>query len=96
MRAGDWSPVQWYDAKLAEAAAQVRQAPGLCQLTALCDMGPAGQGIRDAFEQVTDGIVDGRGCRRFRFRVHRASRVADECFRCGLAAEAGQSKRVVC
>ena len=55
VRAGDWSPVQWYDPQLAEAAAQVRQASGLCQLSALHDMGPAGQRIRDAFEQVTDG-----------------------------------------
>ncbi len=55
VRAGDWSPVQWYDPKLAEAAAQVREASGMCQLSALYDMGPAGQRIRDAFQQVTDG-----------------------------------------
>ena len=59
VRAGDWSPVQWYDPKLAEVAGQIRQAPGLCQLTALYDMGPAGQRIRDAFEQVTDGSSTG-------------------------------------
>ena len=59
VRAGDWSPVQWYDPKLAEAAGQIRQAPGLCQLTALYDMGPAGRRIRDAFEQVTDGSSRG-------------------------------------
>ncbi len=55
VRAGDWSPVQWYDPKLAEAAAQVREASGLCQLSALYDMGPDGRRVRDAFEQVTDG-----------------------------------------
>ena len=55
VRAGDWSPVQWFDPKLAEAAAQVREAPGLCQLNAVYDMGPAGQRIRDAFQPVTDG-----------------------------------------
>ena len=59
VRAGDWSPVQWYDPKLAEAAGQIRQAPGLSQLTALYDMEPAGQRIRDAFEQVTDGSSTG-------------------------------------
>ncbi len=55
VRAGDWAPVQWYDPKLAEAAAQVREASGLCQLSALYDMGPDGRRVRDAFEQVTDG-----------------------------------------
>ena len=58
--AGDWSPVQWFDPKLAEAAAQVREAPGLCQLNAVYDMGPAGQRIRDAFQPVTDGSFHGR------------------------------------
>ena len=55
VRAGDWSPVQWFDPKLAEAATQIREVSGLCQLNALYDMGPAGQRIRDAFERVTDG-----------------------------------------
>ena len=54
MQAGDWSPVQWFDPKLAEAALQIRAASGLCQLNALYDMGPAGRRIRDAFERVTD------------------------------------------
>ncbi len=59
VRAGDWSPVQWYDPQLAEAAALVREASGLCQLSAFYDMGPAGQRIRDTFEQVTDGSSTG-------------------------------------
>ena len=46
VRVGDWSPVQWFDPKLAEAALQIRAASGLCQLNALYDMGPAGQRIR--------------------------------------------------
>ena len=59
VRAGDWSPVQWYDPRLAEAAAQIRGAPGLCRLSELYDMGPAGQRIRDAFEPVKDGSSTG-------------------------------------
>ena len=59
VRVGDWSPVQWFDPKLAEAALQIRAASGLCQLNALYDMGPAGQRIRDAFEHVTDGSSTG-------------------------------------
>ena len=59
VRAGDWSPVQWFDPKLAEAALQIRAASGLCQLNALYDMGPAGQRIRDAFEHVKDGSSTG-------------------------------------
>ena len=55
VRAGDWSPVQWFDPRLAEAAAELRAASGLCRLDALYNMGPAGQRIRDAFERVTDG-----------------------------------------
>lgn len=59
VRAGDWSPVQWFDPRLAEAAVEIRQGAGLCRLNELYDMGPAGQRIRDAFEQVTDGTVTG-------------------------------------
>ena len=59
VRAGDWSPVQWYDPKLAEAAAEIRETAGLCRLNELYDMGPAGQRIRDAFEPVTDGSSTG-------------------------------------
>ena len=59
VRDGDWSPVQWYDPKLAEAAAEIRETTGLCRLNELYDMGPAGQRIRDAFEPVTDGSSTG-------------------------------------
>ena len=55
VRDGDWSPVQWFDPQLAEAARQIPAAAGLCRLKALYKMGPAGQRIRDAFEPVTDG-----------------------------------------
>ena len=55
VRAGDWSPVQWFDPRLAEAAAELRAASGLCRLDALYNMGPDGRRIRDAFERVTDG-----------------------------------------
>lgn len=59
MRAGDWSPVQWFDPKLAEAAARISAAAGLCRLDALYEMGPAGRRIRDAFGRVTDGSATG-------------------------------------
>ncbi len=55
VRAGDWSPVQWFDPRLAEAATGLRAASGLCRLDVLYKMGPAGRRIRDAFERVTDG-----------------------------------------
>ena len=60
MRAGDWSPVQWFDPKLAEAAARIPAAAGLCRLDALYEMGPAGQRIRDAFERVDRRVGDGK------------------------------------
>ena len=59
VQAGDWSPVQWFDPRLAQAAAEIREAPGLCRLREVYDMGPAGQRIRDAFEPVTDGWSTG-------------------------------------
>ena len=51
VRAGDWSPVQWFDSKLAEAATQLRAGSGLCRLDALYEIGLR---LRDAFERVTD------------------------------------------
>ena len=56
----DWSPVQWFDPKLAAAAAELRAESGLCRLAALYRLGPAGQRIRDAFERVTDGSTTER------------------------------------
>ncbi len=55
VRAGDWSPVQWFDPGLAEAVAEMRVAPGLCRLDETYGMGPAGRRVWDAFERVTDG-----------------------------------------
>ena len=51
VRAGDWSPVQWFDPKLAEAATEIQAASGLCRLDALYKIGLR---LRDAFERVTD------------------------------------------
>ena len=59
VRAGDWSPVQWFDRRLAQAVAEIREAPGLYRLEEMYDMGPDGRRIRDAFEPVTDGPSTG-------------------------------------
>ena len=59
VQAGDWSPVQWFDPKLAEAALQIREASGLCQLNALYDMEPAGQRSRVSYP-----VSDSMSCRR--------------------------------
>ena len=59
VREGDWSPVQWYDAELAEAAAKIREGSRLRRLGTLHEMGPSGRRIRDAFERVGDGASTG-------------------------------------
>ena len=59
VREGDWSPVQWYDAELAKAAAKIREGSRLRRLGTLHEMGPSGRRIRDAFERVGDGASTG-------------------------------------
>ena len=51
VRDGDWSPVQWFDGRLAEISHQLRNASTLVPLGSVFDVGPAGQRIQDAFEK---------------------------------------------
>jgi len=62
MRAGDWTPVQWYDGSLAEAARQIEDSPELEPLSARHAVGPAGRRIQDAFRRCdpdAPGAVEG-------------------------------------
>ena len=51
MRAGDWTPVQWYDASLAEAAREIEDSPELEPLSVRHKVGPHGRRIQDAFRR---------------------------------------------
>ena len=55
MRAGDWSPIQWYDSGLAAATHDIIQAPGMKRAIDLYDFGSPGQSTRDEFEKVPPG-----------------------------------------
>ena len=58
VRAGDWTPAQWYDGALAETAWDV-EANALLEPAALrFEIGPAGRRIQDAYE-VCDGEQPG-------------------------------------
>ena len=50
VRAGDWSPVQWYDPSLAEEMLRLESSPLLEPAGQRHEIGPAGQRIRDAYE----------------------------------------------
>ena len=50
VRAGDWSPVQWYDPDLAGEILHLESSPLLEQAGQHHEIGPAGQRIRDAYE----------------------------------------------
>ena len=52
--AGDWTPVQWYDGTLGEAAAELEANVRLEPAGRRFEIGPAGQRIQDAYE-VCDG-----------------------------------------
>ncbi len=51
VRAGDWTPVQWYDGSLAADARWIQQSSNLDPIDQHYDIGPAGQRIRDAFRE---------------------------------------------
>ena len=51
MRAGDWSPIQWYDSGLATATHDIIQATGMKRAVDLYAFG-SGRSIRDDFEKV--------------------------------------------
>lgn len=53
--AGDWTPIQWYDGNLAEAAYTLDNNPRLERLGDCFEVGPAGQRIRDAFVKCERG-----------------------------------------
>ncbi len=51
VEAGDWTPVQWFDGRLAEVAYSLGHHPNL-EPAGLChQIGPAGQRIRDAYRK---------------------------------------------
>ena len=72
VRFGDWTPVQWYDGTLAEAAFELNSNKHLVPAGLDFEIGPAGQRIQDAYsvcaEQTADAIAGfhsvGSGLRR--------------------------------
>ena len=50
VRAGDWTPVQWYEGELAEAAAELESNPRLEPAGRRFEIGPAGGRIRETYE----------------------------------------------
>ncbi|MXY57990.1 MAG: N-6 DNA methylase [Gammaproteobacteria bacterium] len=60
VRAGDWTPVQWYDGTLAKAAAELEASGRLEPTGVRFDVGPAGRRIQDAYEicmeQTSDAV----------------------------------------
>ena len=58
VRAGDWSPAQWFDPELAGAAQKVQGLPGMVPLREIFEIGPPGRSIYDEFERVPDGSAD--------------------------------------
>lgn len=58
VRAGDWSPVQWFDPELARAARKVRELPAMARLGDTCELAPPPGGrFMHAFERVGGGAV---------------------------------------
>ena len=57
VRAGDWSPVQWFDPNLAHAARTVRELSGMVPVREIFEIGPPGQSVRDEFERVPDAMT---------------------------------------
>lgn len=58
MRAGDWTPFQWYDGSLAEAALEIERSPKLEPLALRHHVGPAGQRIRDTYQACEQDVAD--------------------------------------
>ena len=61
VRAGDWTPVQWYDGELAEAAAELESNPRLEPAGRRFEIGPAGRRIRETYGACEE---DASGCVR--------------------------------
>ena len=51
MAAGDWTPVQWYDAELAGVVRDLEESPLLEKVGVRHEVGPAGRRIHDAYEE---------------------------------------------
>ena len=50
VRVGNWTPAQWFDATLADAALEIEESPMLEPLLRRYEVGPAGQRIRDTYQ----------------------------------------------
>ena len=62
VRAGDWTPVQWYDGSLAQAAWDVEHSQLLEPAGGRYRIGPSGQSVQDAYEvgdKDTPGSIPG-------------------------------------
>ena len=62
MRDGDWTPVQWYDGTLAQAARDVERSKMLEAAGARYRTGPSGQSVQDAYQvgdKDTPGAIPG-------------------------------------
>ena len=58
MRVGDWTPVQWYDGVLAEAAVALESSQHLEPGGLRFDIGPAGRRIQDAYSVCDEESAD--------------------------------------
>ena len=58
VRAGDWTPVQWFDGALADAALSLEKNSLLEPAGQRFDIGPAGQRIQDAYEICDPGTPE--------------------------------------
>ena len=54
--AGDWTPVQWYDGALADAAGELEENPQLEPVGLRYRVGPTGQSVQDAYEVGEAGV----------------------------------------
>ena len=52
VRAGDWTPAQWYDGTLAEMAREIEENAGLEPVGQRFRLGPEGRGIQGAYDRV--------------------------------------------
>ena len=62
VRAGDWTPAQWYNGTLAETVREIEGHPGLEPIGQRFRVGPVGQGVLgtyDIAEDATPGAVPG-------------------------------------
>lgn len=58
--AGDWTPAQWYDGELAQAAIDIAGSAALAPVGEIASIGPAGRRVNDAFINPEGGKWGGR------------------------------------